>query len=478
MNETKSMATGKRIAATLLGALLISSQLPAQEGQTTFQTYPPNAKVYLRGAGQTGRSYLGNASQPLTLPDLDYSKGYVEFEIEHPDGQHEVKVERVDRTIREGKRWPKQGEIVLPPKSAATRLTDLFNYPTTLSYSIGVIILMLILAGLAGLAILKSRKARLKYENRIRELGGEPNGPRFGPYIPLKVLGRGGFGEVCKAIHFQELYSPDPQFVAIKTILKVLVEEAEIPIDKDQPGTKYPTLPPLSQTEESDFVKRFKREARLLENLNHPNIVRLHSYDFSSDPCYIVMDFIQGESLDKRIANHPQGLPPAEALKIMTTVMAAIAHCHSHKPEIVHRDLKPENIMLRSDGTPVVLDFGIANREGELKITEAGQFIGTTSYMAPESIQGQKGPTLDQYALGAILYEVLVGQGANNAAGNQMRELANAQSGNVKWLKDAKPHWQEFAAAIDKMRAMKPEDRYPSVQAALQTISRLEPPKN
>jgi hypothetical protein len=468
--------------ALITGALMaqLASQSLADPIPTLiFHLDPPDAAiVYQETNANHNQDSSFRSGQPHPLTEKAQGGSYT-FRFSHPDYQESKTVFQSDdvdpRKAKDGViHWPSDQSVhALEPKTLGARMAQIWRLHPTL-----IVLPALLITALAAIAALTQAKKRAgqKLANRITQLGGDPNKPRMGDYIQLNRLGAGGFGEVIKGVHLQELFTPKPTFVAIKTILPHLVQGTPIPVDPNQPGTKYPTLPPETSSDNS-FFKRFQREAKLLENLNHPSIVRLHSYDFVADPPHIVMDFVEGESLDKLIDRNPQGISPEQALKIMTPIMAAIAHCHGHKPEIVHRDLKPQNIMLRPDGTPLVMDFGIANRDGEERITQTGGFVGSSSYAAPEGIAGQKGPSLDQYALGAILYELLTGTLANSADGNAMAELRNAMAGRVKWLKDARPQWTEFAEAVDKMRAQEPKDRYPSVQAALQALSRITLPK-
>lgn len=448
----------RRVLGGLAAALLLGLPGWGQEGAVKFNVYPPGAKVFVRTATRDALNPLGSSDHLINVSGINFDRGVVEFEFQHDDGQHKPRVVSINRAIQKEKTWPPDGStIVLEPISTQARLLDLIRYPTALSYSIGIIFSLLgaILAALAWRA--RQRSNVKKIETRIRDLGGAPSKTHIQDFIPLNELGAGGFGTVTKAVHKDHLFDEDPPFVAIKTILPARM--------MDIPG----------QTGESSYIQRFKREARILEQLNHPNIVKLHLYDLSCPEPYIVMDFVKGQSLDKLIRKHPQGLPPEQAIKIIRPVMDAIAQCHAQKPEIVHADIKPENIMVTSGGTPMLMDFGIANKHGEARITKSSEFVGSTGYAAPEATRGEKGPSVDQYAIGALLFEMLTGERANQED-NAIQELMNAQLGRVRMLSEVKPQWGSFAKAIDKMRAFNVADRYSSVEEALQVIRTLKPP--
>jgi len=157
---------------------------------------------------------------------------------------------------------------------------------------------------------------------------------------------------------------------------------------------------------------RFLREIEIAARLQHPHILPLYDSGSAAGILYYVMPYVEGESLRDRLTREQQ-LPVEDALRIATEVAGALAYAHGHG--VVHRDIKPENIML-SGGTAVVADFGIARAVsaagGGEHLTQTGMAIGTPAYMSPE--QGAGGHELDgrsdQYSLGCVVYEMLVGE--------------------------------------------------------------------
>jgi Tol biopolymer transport system component/tRNA A-37 threonylcarbamoyl transferase component Bud32 len=158
--------------------------------------------------------------------------------------------------------------------------------------------------------------------------------------------------------------------------------------------------------------ERFLKEIRTTANLQHPHILPLHDSGAAEGAVYYVMPFVEGESLRQRLVREKQ-LPVEDAVRIAREVASALDYAHRHG--IVHRDIKPENILLH-DGTALVVDFGIAlamsRSDGATRMTETGMSLGTPNYMSPEQAMGEREitPKSDVYALGAVLYEMLVGE--------------------------------------------------------------------
>ena len=213
-------------------------------------------------------------------------------------------------------------------------------------------------------------------------------GRQFGNYKIVRLLGRGGMGEV---------YLAEDARLKRRVALKIL---------------------PPGFAADASRDSRFEQEARAASALNHPNILTVHEFGAENGIHFLATEYIEGETLRERISNGEVTL--ADALDI--AAQAAFALSAAHAAGIVHRDIKPENIMIRADGIVKVLDFGIAkltaaplNAEGETleKIstrTKPGALLGTPAYMSPEQIRGE---TLDArsdiFSLGVCLYEMLTG---------------------------------------------------------------------
>ena len=158
-------------------------------------------------------------------------------------------------------------------------------------------------------------------------------------------------------------------------------------------------------------AERFLAEIKVTANLQHPHILPLFDSGEADSFLFYVMPYVEGESLRDRLDREKQ-LPVDEAVRIATAVANALDHAHRHK--VIHRDIKPANILLQ-DGEPVVADFGIAlavGAAGSSRLTETGLSLGTPYYMSPEQATGDQpvGASTDTYALGSVLYEMLVGE--------------------------------------------------------------------
>jgi serine/threonine-protein kinase len=156
--------------------------------------------------------------------------------------------------------------------------------------------------------------------------------------------------------------------------------------------------------------QRLSREAELVAELRHPNIVQVYDVGDLDGRPYFTMELVEGGSLDRKLAGKP--LPAREAASLLAVLAEAVDA--AHRSGIVHRDLKPSNVLLAAGDTPKISDFGLARQLGiGPTLTQSGAPLGTPSYMAPEQAAGktrETGPATDLYALGAILYELLTGR--------------------------------------------------------------------
>jgi serine/threonine-protein kinase len=203
-------------------------------------------------------------------------------------------------------------------------------------------------------------------------------GQKIGPFTIDKELGAGAMGAVYRARHTET-----GERVAIKIV-----------------------APGLTANETA--MKRFRREAEILKQLRHPNIVRLVTTGkFSGTPFY-AMEYIEGESLDRAMSRRGR-LSWEEVVTLGKQLCAALQH--AHEKGIVHRDLKPSNVMLLADGTVKLTDFGIAKDLDLTSLTSAHCTVGTASYMSPEQCKGERNLThkSDLYSMGVMFYELLTG---------------------------------------------------------------------
>jgi serine/threonine-protein kinase len=163
-----------------------------------------------------------------------------------------------------------------------------------------------------------------------------------------------------------------------------------------------------------DDLARFRTEAEAIARLSHPNIVAVYEVGEHGGTPFFSLEFCSGGSLDRKMAGTP--IDPREAARLVRTL--ALAMQAAHDANVIHRDLKPANVLLSGDGALKITDFGLAKKLDQTSQTQTGVAMGTPSYMAPEQAEGRKsvGPLADVYALGAILYECLVGRPPFKAA--------------------------------------------------------------
>ena len=221
-------------------------------------------------------------------------------------------------------------------------------------------------------------------------------GRNLGPYKIVDPIGKGGMGEVYRARDTKL-----DRDVAIKAL-------------------------PEEFAQDDERLARFEREAKLLAQLNHPNIASIHGFEDSDGVKALVLELVEGPTLAERIAEGP--IPVDEAIAIAKQIAEALEA--GHEAGVIHRDLKPANIKLKEDGTVKVLDYGLAKAlEGEVTSgtdselsqsptltrqgTQVGVILGTAAYMSPEQAKGKRVDTrADVWAFGAVLYEMLTGRRA------------------------------------------------------------------
>lgn len=220
------------------------------------------------------------------------------------------------------------------------------------------------------------------------------NSQRLGKYELLERLGQGGMAEVWKARD-----TLLQRYVAIKILHANLQEDP-------------------------NFITRFEREAQLIASLHHPNIVQVHDFQISRIPestapiAYMVMDYIEGGTLDDYIAStSARGKIPSPTQIVHLFTSMSLAIDYAHQQGMIHRDIKPANILLDKNNTtrnamgePILTDFGVAKLLGVTSSTLSAAQLGTPLYVSPEQVRGYPGnERSDIYALGVILYEMVTG---------------------------------------------------------------------
>ena len=161
-------------------------------------------------------------------------------------------------------------------------------------------------------------------------------------------------------------------------------------------------------TMQPQFLERFKKEARVLAQLLHPNIAVIYNFIEQGGNHFMVMEYVEGTNLDDLLKQH-KSLPAEFIVPVFVQALEGLQH--AHRKNIFHRDIKPSNIMLTPDGVVKLMDFGIAKVAGEQKMTQVNKIVGTVEFMAPELIQGRDASNAsDIYAAGVTMYEMLSGK--------------------------------------------------------------------
>jgi Tol biopolymer transport system component len=205
-------------------------------------------------------------------------------------------------------------------------------------------------------------------------------------------------------------------------------------------------------------VERFLAEIQVTANLQHPNLLPLFDSGEANGLLFYVMPYVQGESLRARLEREKQ-LPVDEAVRITTAIAGALDYAHRH--QVIHRDLKPENILMQ-EGQPLIADFGIAlavSNAGGARITQTGLSLGTPQYMSPEQATGDRvvDGRSDIYSLGAMLYEMLVGDPPHSASTAQaiVAKVLTEKPASVRTSRPSVPVHVEMAIgrALEKLAA-------------------------
>jgi predicted Ser/Thr protein kinase/tetratricopeptide (TPR) repeat protein len=287
-------------------------------------------------------------------------------------------------------------------------------------------------------------KGRVSSSLRNLPVYQRPPAEKIGKYKVLGTLGRGGMGIVYKGL------DPDiEREVAIKTIRFDAIAEG---------------------AEKQDMLARVVREAKAAGRLNHPNIITIYDVLYEGDLTFIVMQYIDGQSL-QALVDTGKRFSPAEVIDLLRPVADALDYAHQNG--IVHRDIKPANILIDKKGRPYLADFGVARMEAST-MTGPGKTIGTLSYMSPEQVMGGNvDHRADIFALGVILYELLTGKKpfAGDNLSTIVYKIVNEEPPRVTEINRDLPRGYEDV--VRKVLAKKPEERY---QSGRELVADLEDP--
>ncbi len=227
-------------------------------------------------------------------------------------------------------------------------------------------------------------------------------------------------------------------------------------------------LPSLA--EDREITQRFITEAKIGAQLQHTNIVSIYDVGEFDGNYYFAMEYLERNLEDVIKAGQEGRIKPEIALDILKQISSALDY--AHKKGVIHRDVKPANILLRNDGTPVLVDFGIAKlMESDAKLTKTGTSIGTPHYMSPEQIQGMEiDGRSDIYSLGVVFFEML--EGRTPYEGSDSIVIA------VKHVKDPIPRLdpplRQYQPIIDRMMAKDKRTRIQSGSELINSIQKIQ----
>lgn len=264
-------------------------------------------------------------------------------------------------------------------------------------------------------------------------------GAQVGPYQILEQLGQGGMATVYKAYH-----PALDRYVALKALHPAFMEDP-------------------------NFLERFRREARVVARLDHPNIVPVYDFSEHEGRPYLVMKFVEGETLKARLQRGPLTLD--EIGRIAEAVGAALTY--AHEQGVLHRDVKPSNVLLSTDGRIYLTDFGLARiaQAGESTLS-SDRLLGTPQYISPEQAlgKGDLDARTDIYAFGVMLYEMLLGRVPYNAD-TPYAIIHDHIYAPLPRPRDLNPNLPPaLERVLLKALAKQPEDRFADVPALMEAL--------
>jgi eukaryotic-like serine/threonine-protein kinase len=293
---------------------------------------------------------------------------------------------------------------------------------------------------------------------------GRADGFFLDRYKILDQIGKGQMGGVYKAVHSLG------QMVALKIL-------------------------PASRAKDQRVLGRFQREARLLTQLDHPNVVRAFQVGESGGRHFIVMEFLEGETLDEVLSRRKR-LPIGEAVRLLRQALDGLQHLHDKR--MVHRDLKPSNLMITPAGnkggadstweaTLKIVDIGLGRElfdesapEGQIdtQLTVEGAVVGTPDYMAPEQAKDARSSDIraDMYSLGCVLYHCITGRTPFPDANIMAQMLRHATENPPPLASAVEGVPAGLQAVLDKLTAKRPEDRFAAPAEGSKALERFQTP--
>ena len=220
-------------------------------------------------------------------------------------------------------------------------------------------------------------------------------------------------------------------------------------------------------------LTRFLREAQTIARLSHSNIVQVYDIGEEENWHYLIMELIDGQSLREFMDNNDLPLSIEDVVSLIIPILEALAY--AHEKGVIHRDIKPENVLLTTDGQPKIVDFGLALRDTDVRLTASDTFVGTILYLAPEAIRGESiDARADLYSIGALLYECVTGRPPFSGTTNMsvISEILTKPVTRPNELRDDIS--EPLESLILRLLAKTASERLPTAQAVLDALPSVE----
>lgn len=365
-------------------------RFPSPLRKVVFRTVPEKSEVrLLRGTAKGDGDFLGLSGTPLLLNMAEFTADNEAFFVIRQKGYKDLRCSLKPHDL---KPYSPQTRISYPSEGKEPLALE----PATVSkktalwlsrYRSAIIVLVLIMVPSAILMAIKisgmNAEKRKWSAWEALTAGVNREDPLFnkalGGYVLVEKIGQGGAAAVYKAV--PEQTRSEKEEVAVKVM-------------------------DLNEESEKNYLRRYKREVKILGALSHPNILRILSYGAQGDLFYLTTELIRGRTLESEIRDG--GIELESFRNIIRQILDALIH--AHKKEILHRDIKPGNIMIDGKGHVTVMDFGLAKGRHYSAITDMGLTLGTPDYMAPEQATTKiVDSRTDEYSLGILAYSLLAG---------------------------------------------------------------------
>lgn len=437
---------------------MLLCQLGAADEKThvTFKVYPPDAEVYVERLNENGYDFLGDASSPISLSREEHFKGDMGTFVFRAPGREDSDPKQIAWTqVKGDKTFDTQASLV--PLTLGQKFHDL---RTQTAWGNTLIVGVFLLAGglvFGGVKLAKAARVRKEEEERLERLreAGVSEDQRFGRYFLKSRIGKGGGGEVYRALPVD---NPSKEAA-------VALKRLDSNFGRD-----------------NEFCDRFKREIATTSRLVHPNVIKIHESGEVDGNLFFVMELLEGIPVETLAQNQPgKVLAPELAGKVISQAAAGLHH--AHQKGLVHRDVKGDNLFYTKDERVIVIDFGCARKPKEtIQITQDSQLPGTRLYMPPESASVHStedeakyfNQSYDQFSLATLAFELLTARRPFQPSANAALFMESIHFEEIYSVQKFQPQLsKEFDAVFERALSKEPERRYPTILAFAEEFARV-----